>query len=317
MRRSPNSISAISNQFRWSKSRVSVFNECRRKYYLRYYRHWGGWDRDADESSRLAYRLGKMTSMPLLVGSAVHEILARHFRSLKYGTGREPDPERAVDLMRTAWMNARKELWKENPKKYPPVFEIYYDRIPSKEKLQAYAEKARRAVGAVIHSPIYSRIRSGGSSGLIWVDPVGAGFSEEIIFEVPPYQAISAPDLVVRDGERLVIVDWKTGKVNAGDRTQMEAAAAWAVRKLEVGEREIEGALFYTETGEEDRFPIGPEDRERVEGEIREDMAAMAACLEELEGNVPRAEEHFPQLENRAFCRWCDFQEICWGRDGI
>ncbi len=252
--------------------------------------------------------------MPLLVGSAVHEILARHFRSLKYGTGRKPDPERAVDLMRTAWMNARKELWKENPKKYPPLFEIYYDRIPSREKLQGYAEKARRAVQAVIDSPIYSLIRSGGPAGLIWVDPVGAGFSEEIIFEVPPYQAISAPDLVVRVGERMLIIDWKTGKVGEGDRTQMEAAAAWAARKLETGEGEVEAALFYTETGEEDRFPVGPEDRERVEGEIREDMTAMAECLEELEGNVPRAEEHFPQLENRAFCRWCEFQEICWGR---
>ncbi len=255
-----------------------------------------------------------MTSMPLLVGSSVHEVLARHFRGLKNGVARDPIPEKAVDLMRAAWMDAQKELWRENPKRYPPLFELYYDRVPDRGRLKEYAEKARRAVRAVLDSPIYSRIRSGEASSLLWVDPVGAGFSEEIIFEVPPYQAISAPDLVVRDGERVVIVDWKTGKVNAGDRTQMEAAAAWSVQKLEIGVKEIEGALFYTETGEVDRFPISPEDRERVEGEIREDMAAMAGCLEELEGNVPRAEEYFPQQENRAVCRWCDFQEICWGR---
>jgi len=257
-----------------------------------------------------------MTSMALLVGSAVHEVLARDFRSRKFGTAREADPERAVDLMRTAWMNAKKELWRENPKKYPPLFEIYYDRIPDGERLRGYAEKARRAVTTVKNSLLYSRIRSLTPSDLPWVDPVGEGFSQEIIFDILPYQAISAPDLVIREGERVVIVDWKTGKENEADRKQMEAAAVWAVQKLGAGDQAIEGLLFYSETGQETRFPIGRPEREKVETVIRGEMAAMAACLEDEENNVPRAEEHFPLRENRAFCRYCEFQEICWGMGG-
>ncbi len=309
-------IRKITNQFRWSKSRAGVFNDCRRKYYLRYYRHWGGWKPEADELSRLAYRLGKMFSMPILVGSAVHEILSRHFRARKFEVNREMEPERAVDLMRTVWMNARKELWRENPKKYPPLFEIYYDRIPSVDRLREYAEKARSAFTTVRGSLLYSRICSLSAGDYLWIDPVGESFSEEIIFEVSPYQAISVPDLVIQEGERVVIVDWKTGKEKEADRIQVEAAAAWAAQALGTGDREIEGVLFYTESGEERRFPIGREDVDRVEELIREDMAAMSACLRDPENNIPRGEDHFPLQENRAFCRYCEFQEICWGVGG-
>lgn len=251
--------------------------------------------------------------MPLLVGSSVHEILARHFRALRNGIVRGPDPEHPVELMRTAWVNARKGLWRENPKRYPPIFELYYDRVPDSGRLKEYAEKARRAVKTAVELSIYSTIRELPPSAILWVDPVGETFSEEIFFEVPPYQAISAPDLVIRDGERVVIVDWKTGKEGEGDRTQMEAAALWAMQKLGAGEDELDGALVYTGSGEVNRFAIGAEDCRRVAKEIAGDMEAMAACLADREGNVPRGEEEFPLREDRALCRWCEFQEICFG----
>jgi hypothetical protein len=254
-----------------------------------------------------------MTSMAVLVGSSVHEELARHFRALRNGVVREADPERPVGLMRTAWVNAKKELWRQNPKRYPPIFEIYYDRIPSDERLRGYADKARRAVVSVSGLPLYDLIRNLDPADILWVDPVGEGFSDEIIFAVPPHQAISAPDLVIREGERAVIVDWKTGKENEADQTQMEAAAVWAGQKLTFEEEEMEGVLVYTETGKVKRFPISPENRERVSEVIRSDMAAMAACLQNPENNIPRGEDNFPRRDNPAFCRYCEFQEICLG----
>lgn len=306
-------ITQISNQFRWSKSRVSAFSDCRRKYYLRYYRHWGGWEAGADDLARLAYRLGKMTSMAVLVGSSVHEVLARHFRAVRNGIVREPDPEGPVRLMRTAWTNARKELWRGSPKRYPPIFEIYYDRVPSPERLKEYAEKAREAIRTIRGLPIYGLVRGLDPADILWVDPVGEGFSEEIIFEVPPYRAISAPDLVIREKGRVVIVDWKTGKESEADRVQMAAAAVWAEEKLGDGGEEIEGALVYTESGATRKIGLDREERERVKKIIRDDMAAMAACLRDPEKNIPRGEECFPRRDNPGFCRYCEFQEICLG----
>lgn len=215
--------------------------------------------------------------------------------------------------MRTAWVNAKKKRWRNNPKRYPPIFEIYYDRIPSADHLRAYADRARRAVEVVTGLPLYQQIRDLEPSGLLWVDPVDEGFSDEIIFPVPPFEAISAPDLVIREGDRVVIVDWKTGKENESDRVQMEAAAVWAVEKLVPEDAEIEGALVYTGTGEVKRFSLGRVERERACGVIRNDMEEMASLLEDPEKNIPRGEDSFPRRDNSALCRYCEFQEICFG----
>ena len=145
-------MAEIENPFRWSKSRAAVFADCKRKYYLCYYVHWGGWDESAPERARLAYRLGKMTTLPALVGTAVHAALARHFQALRNGQFRKLDPERPVEMMRAAWRDAKQELWKVGPKAHPPLFEIYYDRVPPPEELRGFAEKARQSIRAIQES---------------------------------------------------------------------------------------------------------------------------------------------------------------------
>ena len=302
----------ISNPFRWSKSRAATFSGCKRKYYLRYYQHWGGWEEDAPEINRLAYRLGKMTSMAALVGAAVHEVLARHFRSLKNGQFRELIPERAVEIMRRVWMDAKKELWRENPKKFPPLFEIYYNRIPSADRLRAYAARARSSVRAVEDTPLYRLARGLPRSDFLWVDPVGGAFSEEIFFSVPPIEAIAAPDLVVRDQGRVLIVDWKTGKVGDQDRLQMEAGAIWAGQRLDTEGAEIRGVLPYLGLGSVDEFAITEQDCLQAGETIRRDMEDMSGYLEDTVRNIPLAIEEFPMHNSEKFCGFCEFQEICF-----
>ncbi|MFH1038244.1 MAG: PD-(D/E)XK nuclease family protein [PVC group bacterium] len=304
--------SKISNPFRWSKSRAGIFAECKRKYYLRYYRHWGGWQDDAPEIARLAYRLGKMTSMAALAGSAVHEVLAGHFRGLRNGQFRELVPERAVEIMRAAWINAKKERWRLDPKKYPPLFEVYYDRVPSDERLREYADGARRAVVAARESPLGGLAGSLGRSDFLWIDPAGEAFSEEICFDVPPYQAMAAPDLVLRDKNRVLIVDWKTGRESDGDRLQMEAGALWAAQRLKEDGKELWAALAYLKSGLIKEFPVSGDDLCRAEQSIRGNMEAMSRYLEDPAQNIPLAQESFPVHNSDKLCRYCDFQEICF-----
>ncbi|MEA1927485.1 MAG: PD-(D/E)XK nuclease family protein [Candidatus Auribacterota bacterium] len=302
----------INNQLRWSKSRASTFADCKRKYYLRYYQHWGGWEDGASEISRLAYRLGKMATMATMTGSAVHEVLAAHFRGLKNGQFRELRPERPVEIMRRVWIDAKKELWKENPKKYPPLFEIYYDRVPDDDKLRGYAEKARRAIKAVMELPIYPRLKEMERSDILWVDPAGGKFSEQVVFNVPPYEAISVPDLIFREGDTIVIVDWKTGRVGEQDHLQMEAGAIWSRQRLPGVDGPIRAYLAYLSSGENDEFVVSDEDSLRAEGVIKKDMEAMAGYLKDPERNIPLSEAEFPRQKSQKFCNYCEFQEICY-----
>ncbi len=302
----------LENPFRWSKTRAGTFADCKRKYYLRYYQHWGGWERTASKESRLAYRLGKMVSMPTLKGSAVHEVLADHFRALRNGQFRELKPERPVEKMREVWRNAKDELWRNNPKKYPPLFELYYGRVPPDEELKARAEEARRAVRHLQESDLYRSLCDLDRADFLRVDPVGGRFSEETCFNVPPFEAIAAPDLVYRDRDAVVIVDWKTGKIGDNDRLQMAAGALWARQRLGCEGDELKAKLVYLESRQVEEFALDEEEMDRCAETIHRDMEAMADCLEDRANNIPLDRESFPLHNNKKFCRHCEFQEICY-----
>lgn len=305
-------MTELKNQFRWSKSRAATFSDCKRKYYLRYYQHWGGWEKDAPEINRIAYRLGKMVSMDTLVGSAVHEVLANHFRALRNGQLRELKPERPVEKMREVWRNAKKELWRSNPKRFPPLFEIYYQRIPPDEKLKKDAEKARRSIRNLKELPLYRSLREINHSDFLWVDPAAEKFSEETYFTVLPYEAIASPDLVYREGDRMVIVDWKTGKEREDDRLQMGAAGLWARQRLPIEGNELKAVLVYLKTSSVLEFKLDEKITLQSEETIRQGMEAMSQYLKDPGRNIPLEIESFPLHNNRKFCWHCEFQEICF-----
>lgn len=306
----------INNPFCWSKSRAATFYACKRKYFFRYYQHWRGWEEDAPEINRLAYRLGKMTSLPALVGSAVHEVLARHFRMRKRGKFRELIPEEAVEIMRGVWIDAKKELWKTNPKKFPPLFELYYDRVPSVEDLRGYADRARSSIQEVKTCSLYKLTQQFSESDYLWVDPVGKGFTEEVFFNIPPFEAIAVPDLVIKNQGRLLIVDWKTGKAGLKDHLQIEAGAIWISQRLGKEDKEIWGVLPYLDQGVIDEFIITDSDLLRAGAAIRREMEDMSDYLADRRSNIPLSIENFPLQENKKFCEFCEFQEICFQSTG-
>ena len=301
----------LENQLRWSKSRSSIFSECKRKYYLRYYQHWGGWEKDAPEINRLAYRLGKILSMPMLVGTAVHEVLARHFQGMRMGSFRELRAEQAVEKMRRVWRNAKKELWRSNPKRYPPLFEIYYKRVPPAQDLRDYADSARRVIANLKQMPVYLSLKALPPDGFLWIDPAHERFSEETCFPVPPFEAISAPDLVFRQGGEIVIMDWKTGKESESDRLQMAAAALWARHRIQPEGERMKAVLVYLKSSSSVDFAIDDEMMAGAEQTIIREMEAMSEYLKDASKNIPLAREEFPGHNNVNFCRHCEFQEIC------
>jgi hypothetical protein len=300
------------NQFAWSSSRSRIFSECKRRYYLRYYRQWGGWERDASPESRLAYRLTKMISMPQLAGQAVHEVLSRHFHALRMGEYRPLQPERPVERMRSAFRAARAESWRANPKKNPPLFELYYKKELSPSRLRELAEGARRAIRHLQEMPLYHGLRSLPGTDLAWIDPLPGTFSPESYFDIRKFQVIAIPDLVIRRGDELLIFDWKTGRPRPSDRRQMEVYALWARQHLEGGEGKIRACLVYLASSEADEFTVSPAAARRAAQFIRVEMEAMSAYLKDAGKNIPLDRDSFPMDNNTELCWGCFFQEICF-----
>ena len=73
------------NEFSWSKSRDSLFSECRRKYYFNHYGFWGGWKIDAPKEVRELYILKNLISKEMWVGQVVHKIIENVLSQLKLG----------------------------------------------------------------------------------------------------------------------------------------------------------------------------------------------------------------------------------------
>ncbi len=66
-----------------------MFDSCLRRYYFHYYLSWGGWERQAPRIAREAFRLKRLTSLPLWRGQLVHYIATKVLASLR-AKGRIP-----------------------------------------------------------------------------------------------------------------------------------------------------------------------------------------------------------------------------------
>ena len=55
------------NKFSWSKSRDSIFRDCKRKYFFNYYGSWGGWEISSPERIKKIYYLKKINTKEISI----------------------------------------------------------------------------------------------------------------------------------------------------------------------------------------------------------------------------------------------------------
>ena len=82
-------------------------------------------------------------------------------------------------------------------------------------------------------------------------------------------------DLALREGEDLVLLDWKSGRPSAGDPLQLAVYALYAGEKFGARPPRVRGVLAYLGEGRLEASVIGEESLEAARGEIRRSLAAM------------------------------------------
>ena len=83
-------------EFSWSISRQRKLDQCPRGYFYTYYLGWNGWLDDAPTETRVAYRLGKLTSLDALLGQQI-DVRARELEAAARAGAVLPDGGRAGD----------------------------------------------------------------------------------------------------------------------------------------------------------------------------------------------------------------------------
>ena len=297
-------MAEIVNEFSWSFSRQQTFESCLRRYYYRYYVFWNGWRADAPPEARSAYRFSKMMSLPMLIGTAVHETIEEVLRSAQRGHRLEDPVNYLRGRLNQRWLDSKKERWRsQGPKRCPPLYEHYYDLPISKERLARLKDLAISSLENLLASDLYRSMLAAGTENWRSIEALD-------VLPIGGERAFVSPDFAFdHDGETWIL-DWKTGAPRDDLEFQLLCYALYA---RDLWQRPADRLRAFDVFLPEVRLHEVEIDDSRLEetrDRLVERMAVMKSVLADPEAN--RAEiDQFPGTEDARECEHCFFREMC------
>lgn len=300
------------NEFFWSFSRGRVFDECRRKYYYNHYGFWGGWAKaKSDKIARTLYVLKHLQTRRQWKGTTVHNEIARLLRQL-VSTGKltpiEKSLSRVTNLMREKFKFSRKRgYWEEDGslRDVTALFEHEYGINVSDDVWKTNHRDAVECIRNFYKSDVPEKIGSLDKNSVLTVDrikPSSFYFNDETLFV--------NLDLAYRVGDRVNIVDWKTG---AGESDGFQFLV-YTIYINEVFKTPLENVsvIEYNLLSEEKiihRFTSSEveEGKER----ITENIEKMKSYLRDAAENTAVITD-FPRTDDEGECNLCNFKKICF-----
>ena len=318
-----------------------MFDSCLRRYYFHYYLSWGGWERQAPRVSREAFRLKRLTSLPLWRGQLVHYITTKVLASLR-AKGRIPALE---DVSRYTLERFETQLEFSSSKKYLTepkkkggrlnidwlaLFEHEYDRPIPPEKLQKTRDECLTAMKGLLESDILASIAGTDPAGWAIENIDMAEFAQ--VFDFEGARVFAKTDFMYRGADgSFNIVDWKTfsrkssGAGTAGSkgtkpdgqdgkaRVQLGVYGYYAASILgETLERIKLLEVNLLDGGAAIEYSISNENLEEFYRHIRRGIDKLSSVL--IKGDISRNEaappDLFPKTDN-GLCRYCNFYRIC------
>ena len=297
------------NRFSWSFSRDNAFNACKRKYYYSYYGSWGGWNKDADELSKKLYLLNKMSSLPMLAGTIVHDEVERTLKAVRYGRNADivKSKENVIKVFKQSWAQSKNKDWEDNPKWKTNLFEHFYNQKPTDEALLDIRDLMLNSIDGFFASDSYRFIQTMSDSQWLAIEDLDS-------FEVHGAKLWVKLDFAIRHGERVYIYDWKTGKVAKENEVQLAIYALYAQQKWDVDLNLIR--LFDVYLNQQLPVKVKPTKRliDSAKVFIETSIDSMKGLLTDVENNKTEI-DLFPMVgEDRESypCSYCSFQTVCF-----
>lgn len=245
--------------FRWSvnvsPSSIKLHGDCQRAWYLAKVLSWQGWNESAQEDRRIAYRCSKMESFAKISGTVVHELMTRLFAKMDTKAWRESD-DTLEDLGEWIETEARERLamvyrsrnnWPADPKRFPPIRELYYEGLMTDDQQReawasAFQDIVRMAAEAA-RSSIVRQAAAGFRAGTLrsWREMSDRKHERSSSVSVPYGGEESGvtlwgvlDHLLAFDSGRgrVVVVDWKTGREREEEHQRQAEWYAWAAARI-------------------------------------------------------------------------------------
>ena len=295
----------LANDFSWSRTRDTVFQECRRRYYYQYYGAWGGWDANADARTRAFYMLKQLGTRQMWAGRLVHEAVERSLLALRVGHALSEAAliDDTVRQMREEWKGSRDHVYRESPKR-TGLFEHEYGVPVRNGEWQALRDHVVRCLRNFHRLPLLAEIKRVSTDRWILIEDIGS-------FPWEGIRVFTAPDFGYwNQADRLQLVDWKTGGNGESAALQLGGYALYALEVLGVALPRVDLLEVNLREASVASHPWDEVSLERVREHIRLSARSMKAYLKDPERNIAE-EANFEKTEDLRICRWCNFRGVC------
>ncbi|MGL6134481.1 MAG: PD-(D/E)XK nuclease family protein [Prochlorococcaceae cyanobacterium] len=280
-------------QLGWSSTRWETFRSCRRRYFYQYYARY---DREFEQGR--IQRLKQLSSIPMTVGTVVHDVLAKLLQRLLQSSA-EIDQARFWPYVQNAISRELEQC---------SLMEVHYGQRPAPEPAELMGP-VRRCLETFLASDRYGWVRDQlDSDPRHLIEPPGYG--EARLQGMKIYAKV---DFLLEAGGQAVILDWKSGRRDIEKHTrQLLGYAAWAQDNLQVSAEQIRCVVAYLqpEYEEIEKQPTSAE-LEGLALEVAAEIEQMRRHCQDPERNIPLAKDRFPLTENLGHCRHCAFRELC------
>lgn len=301
----------------WSTTRARAFSDCPRKYFFQYHLAPRARLPGAPAAAGEAAKVRDLMGLHQWAGDLVHRILQGVFNRWRGGRdyGEEDADHDALLLMRRQYRDSQ-AFWTAHPDEFPkkPVLldrHYYPEGDLSREQAEGLKEIVRGSLRSFLRSDLAVRIRGAGASSWLPIERYAS-------CNLPDGTHILVkPDFAFREGERLRILDWKTGQPDPYWETiQGICYALYASEKWDAPLDRIAPDVVHLHPD----FRVSPIDHAdgeiaRVKLIISTTQEAMASMLERAgqDADGLPAAEAFPFTEEARRCRWCQYRGICDG----
>jgi hypothetical protein len=296
----------------WSATRARTFQDCRRKYYYRYHLAPLARKPDAPAEAYEAERLKDLVGLEAWAGDLVHAVIQTILN--RWRAGRDCPPSEveafATKLLSRQFRDSH-EFWHSHPDAFPrrpTLLDLHYyrDGEVSKERAAAIKETVLHSLRSFTGSDLARQIRRAGPARWLPIDRnAAAKLPGDVLILVKP-------DFAFRDGDRLHILDWKTGRPDPfWETVQAVCYALYAAEQWHTSLGQVVPQIvhLYPQFSISEN-ELNAENLGRVELFIRESQEQILSLVEP---GGPADPERFPFTEECGRCRWCQFRGICDG----
>ncbi len=296
------------NTFSWSVSRDAVFRECPRKYYYNHYGFWGGWRKDADQYTRETYVLKQLKTRAVWIGQVVHECVARSLQNLSRGVPLlELDEILSItrSRMRQDFRQSRSGMYRLDPKVHCGLFEHEYEEDVTDEEWKETADTVDACLRTFYESDQFRSLRDMDPKSFLEVEQLSS-------FYLDGLQVWIKMDCATREGDRIAVWDWKTGRREGdpGLTVQMACYAYYARQAFRVELENVETRRFDLYRGTLRTQRVSDRELDENLAYIGGSIKDMLGMLEDAKANIA-IEERFRKVEQPNICFRCNFLKIC------